>query len=242
MCAPRVPGTELLLAQVVDPPIESEGSTGEPAKTPPPAKRFPRAMLTISLGAGYWPSLGKLEPDPAVFDPNSIGRPVPWGISIDFALDVRAHHWKDWDLFLGGEFGFLLNENKKTFNPDPESSSLDARLLSSLLHLTPSVKLVRHYEKVRPFIGAGFGLYSLELSKKTETGALIEKKEDKSTVGGYVSLGLDIPLKSDGLGWIVRIEDKVHFVDFGQLGPFTPGTQNLTGPINVFQIGIALAM
>jgi hypothetical protein len=41
-----------------------------------------------------------------------------------------------------------------------------------------------------------------------------------------------------GWNWRVRLEDKIHLVNFGSLGSFSPGAGNLSGPINVIQVGV----
>jgi hypothetical protein len=40
---------------------------------------------------------------------------------------------------------------------------------------------------------------------------------------------------------VLRLEDKVHYVDFGHLDHFTPGSGRLTGPINVITVGLGYA-
>jgi hypothetical protein len=91
-----------------------------------------------------------------------------------------------------------------------------------MLHFTPTVKLVRRYEWLRPYIGAGAGLYLLELSIKTETGQEGNRELKKSAFGGFVAVGIDIPFKRTLPSVVLRLEGKVHYVDFGHLDHFTP--------------------
>jgi hypothetical protein len=41
---------------------------------------------------------------------------------------------------------------------------------------------------------------------------------------------------------VLRIEDKLHYADFGRLQHVTSDSGRLTGPINIIQIGLALAL
>ena len=100
------------------------------------------------------------------------------------------------------------------------------------------------------FLGAGGGYYQLDLSESDEIphptctnfGPCFETKRslNKSAIGGYVSLGVDlVAIRTEsGWEWRVRLEDKVHLVNFGSLDSFSPGVGNLSGPINVIQIGV----
>ena len=213
-------------------------------------RRSPRNLFALAMGAGYWPNLHKVQPDPSVFDPNVFGRPNTWGINVDLAYHRQVAHWRDKDLFLGVDLGFLINENEKTFRErDMDSGTIrttrEARLLSSLFYLTPSAKLMFGPPgSWRWFAGGGLGLYGVELAVKDEVGAeverFVEKKVEKTAFGGYVSIGTDIPVFRSQSGWEfrLRLEDKLHHVDFGNLGPFAPGSGDLAGPINMIQFGL----
>jgi hypothetical protein len=99
------------------------------------------------------------------------------------------------------------------------------------------------YQYGRPFIGGGMGLYLFYFEARLEDsiGGTTREEVDKAAFGGYVSLGFDIPLQKSGKGVVLRIEDKVHLVDFGKIekSVFSTGSGGLHGPINVIQIGIA---
>jgi hypothetical protein len=88
----------------------------------------------------------------------------------------------------------------------------------------------------------GIGGYFLELAARTERGALIEKFVKKQSFGGYVSVGIDLPIRIGGFGLLLRLEDKLHWADFGNLGNFSPGSGGLTGPINTIHIGFGLVL
>lgn len=233
-----------------EPPAESvvESPTAGAAETadsvPPAPQQEPRsigAILYISGGAGYWPDLHHMQPDPSWYNPNAIGRPVRWGFNFDFGFELRAYKGERWDLFTGIEVGAVINENERSFKIEPDKSSSEARLLSTMIHVTPTIKLVRRYEWLRPYIGAGAGLYILNLSIETETGQELNRELKNNAFGGFVALGIDIPFKRTLPSFVLRLEDKVHYVDFGRLDHFSPESGRLTGPINVITVGLGLA-
>jgi hypothetical protein len=184
------------------------------------------------LGGAYWPDVHRVEPNPAIFNPAAIGRPNLWGLSVELAGHVRVYTRDRWDLLLGADLGFVNMENSKSFDtPGTTSGTEKSRLLTQLIYATPSVKLYYHTQIARPFVGAGIGGYFLELAARTERGILIEQFVKKQTFGGYVSVGIDFP---------IRIE--LHWADFGSLGNFSPSSGGLTGPINTIHIGLGLVL
>ena len=77
----------------------------------------------------------------------------------------------------------------------------------------------------------------VDFVEKLPDGDEIYEFAGKETIGGYLSAGVGFPLlPPDRL--ILRIEGKVHFVNFGDLGVFAPGSGDLKGPIYIFQAGI----
>lgn len=230
---------------------EQESTNGRTSRTNEESERqrSPKNLIALAMGAGYWPNLHKVQPDPSVFDPNVFGRPNAWGINIELTYHRQIAHWRNKDLFLGADLGFLNNENEKTFQErDMDSKTTrtvrEARLLSQLIYLTPSAKLMFGQPRSwRWFAGGGLGLYGLELAAKDEFGVEVErfaeKKVKKQAFGGYVSIGTDIPVFRSQSGWEfrLRLEDKLHYVNFGDLGQFAPGSGDLAGPINMMQLG-----
>lgn len=83
-----------------------------------------------------------------------------------------------------------------------------------------------------------------EIPKPTCTsfGPCFETKRslNRSAIGGYLSLGLDLAAFHTESGWVwrLRLEDKVHLVNFGSLDSLSPGAGNLSGPVNAIQIGV----
>jgi len=207
-------------------------------------RSFPWGIGALAFGAGYWPGLHDVQTS-LPFNSQEAGRPRAWGGNIELALHFNTYSWERWKLLLGGDLGFLFHRNTKTFNVRtiPSSDIEKARFVSTLIHMTPSFKLMGDYQYVRPFIGGGMGLYLFYFEAKLEDsiGGATREEVDKAAFGGYVSLGLDIPLQKSGKGFVLRLEDKVHLVDFGKIkkNVFSTGSGGLHGPINIIQIGIA---
>lgn len=238
-------GPSVLLAQTAPTREETPVASNYPGSTGSTEERFfPRGIAALSFGAGYWPGLHNVQTT-LPFNSQEAGRPRAWGGNVEFALHFKAYSWDSWKLLLGGDLGFLFHRNTKTFNVRtfPSGDIEKARFVSTLINMTPSLKLMGDYQYVRPFIGGGMGLYLFYFEARLEDsiGGTTREEVDKSAFGGYVSLGLDIPLQKGGKGFLLRIEDKVHVVDFGKIekSVFSTGSGGLHGPINVIQIGIA---
>ena len=235
----------VLLAQTADKTAEKTLSTNPLDPTGSGEERsFPTAIAALALGAAYWPSLHDIQTG-LPSDPNAGGSPRAWGGNVELAFHFNAYHWNRWNLLMGGDLGFLFHRNTKTFKvQEVQTGDIEkARFVSTLIHVTPSLKLIGDYQYLRPFMGAGMGLYNFTFSAHLEDslGGEIKREVDKNAFGGYVSLGFDIPFQKSGKGFLLRIEDKVHFVDFGKINNnvFSTGSEGLRGPINVIQLGIA---
>lgn len=230
--------TETDQADVLTAPEESEAHAQSMPTQETEDRVHRRVAVALGIGGAYWPNVHKVEPNPTIFDPNDIGRPNTWGISVELAGHGRIYHHDRWDVFLGADLGFINMENAKRFDtPGTMPGTEKSRLLSQVIYVTPSLKLYYHTDIIRPFIGLGAGWYSLDLSARTEMGALIEEFVTKDAFGGYASIGIDIPMKF----FLLRIEDKLHMVDFGDLGTFSPSSGSLKGPINMIHIGLGLS-
>lgn len=244
-----LPGHPLLVAQAggeenqepVSPPGDDASAEGESQERE--ASRYRRIALAIAIGAAHWPNVHNVEPNPAIFNPDAIGRPNAWGISVELAGHLRVYTKDRWDLLLGADLGFVNMENSKSFDsPGTTPGTEQSRLLTQMVYFTPSVKFYYHTGVARPFIGAGIGGYFLELAARTERGELLEKFLKKEAFGGYASLGVDMPIRLGSFGLLLRLEDKFHLVDFGSLGNFSPSSGSLTGPINMIQFGFGMAL
>ena len=114
----------------------------------------------------------------------------------------------------------------------------------------PSIKFMMGEGRFKYFLGAGGGYYQFDLTESdeiprppcTNLGPWFETKRSlkRSTMGGYASLGVDFAVfqTESGWEWRLRLEDKIHLVNFGSLDRFSPGAGHLSGPINVIQVGV----
>jgi hypothetical protein len=207
--------------------------------------------LTLALGGAFWPSLGNKEFGTTSATANSPGHVSSTGFAFETAYHRHIAHWERGDLYLGGEFGAFIFNNQDSgdltqSSTSPITGDLDARVW----YAGPSIKFMMGQGRFKYFLGAGGGYYHLDLSESDEIphptctnfGPCFETKRslNKAAIGGYVSLGVDlVAIRTEsGWEWRVRLEDKVHLVNFGSLDSFAPGVGNLSGPINVIQIGV----
>ncbi len=205
-------------------------------------ERLPKNLFAFAAGATYWGNLNNIEPDPSVVDSEKFGRFNSWGYNLEFAYHRNVARWGAMDLFVGGDFGLFTNENEKRFDVTlaPSGEKIQGHILSRGLYLTPSAKLMmRRPESWRFFVGAGLGYYLLDFAELIGGGFESNEVLEKHTVGGYLSLGVDFPLSQSRTGLILGLENKLHLVNFGDLEGFAPGAGDLTGPINIIQLGIA---
>ena len=164
----------------------------------------------------------------------------------------KRQHWERGNLYLGAEFGAFIFDNKESeVTPQPSTGQpikgdLDARVW----YVGPSIKFMMGEGRFKYFLGAGGGYYQFSLSDSDEIprppctnfGPCFETKRslNRSAIGGYVSLGVDLAVfrTESGWEWRLRLEDKVHLVNFGSLDSFSPEAGDLSGPINVLQVGV----
>jgi hypothetical protein len=223
---------------------------------PPPKEWYEeptKNLLTLALGGAIWPSLGNKEFGTTTATADSPGQVSSLGFAFETAYHRHIAHWERGDLYLGGEFGAFLFDNKDSgdttqSSTSPTTTDLDARVW----YAGPSIKFMMGQGRLKYFLGAGGGYYQLELSESvnipppncTSIAPCFDTKRslNKSAIGGYVSLGVDLAAwrTESGWEWRLRLEDKVHLVNFGSLDSFAPGAGNLSGPINVIQIGVVM--
>jgi len=216
---------------------------------PPAASAAQKNLFSISLNGAYWPSLG----DKALGSPmsNSSKNLSSLGVALAGAYHRHIVHWDMGDLYLGGEAGLLNFDNSQDSIPPNQlmTGKLDARLW----YAGPSLKFMMGKGRLRYYIGAGGGYYEVSIWESNEIprppctniGPCLNTVNSlhRSTFGGFVSVGADIIVwtTQSGWQWRVRLEDQIHFLHFGSLNSFAPGVGNLSGPINVMQIGGVLA-
>jgi hypothetical protein len=197
-------------------------------------------FITILGGAVYWKNLGDLEHTLSGSGSGQFGDFKEWGYNIEIAYHRLITQWLGNDIQLGMDFGIFFNENERDFQlpVPPGGETVEIDLNSRGLYLTPSVRMViGKHGSTRVFLGAGVGLYMVDFVEQLPDGDEIYEFAEKETIGGYLSAGVGFPLSPpDRL--ILRIEGKVHFVNFGELGGFAPGAGDLKGPVYIFQAGI----
>jgi hypothetical protein len=234
------------------PPGETAADSSEPIPLPEQSYKEPvKNLTTVALGGALWPSLGNKE-----FGTTSAstqpGHVSSVGLAFESAYHRRIAHWKLGNLYLGAEFGGFTFNNKDSVDSSqpstgqPIKGDLDARVW----YAGPSIKFMMGEGRFKYFLGAGGGYYRLDLTESdeipqptcTNLGPCFETKRslNRSAMGGYASLGVDLAAfhTESGWEWRLRLEDKIHLVNFGSLDRFSPGAGNLSGPINVIQIGV----
>ena len=243
------------LAQGPGEALPQEGAAADSGEPIPPLlersyKEPMKNLLTLALGGALWPSLGNTEfgTTTAATRPGQVSST---GLAFETAYHRHIAHWERGDLYLGGEFGAFIFDNKDSGDPTQPSTSLNTGDFdASVWYAGPSIKFMMGEGRFKYFLGGGGGYYQLALSESvnipaptcTSIAPCVEVKRslNKSAIGGYVSLGVDLAAfhTESGWEWRLRLEDKIHLVNFGSLDSFSPGAGNLSGPINVIQIGV----
>jgi len=208
-------------------------------------------LFTLALGGAIWPSLGNKEFGTTSANASHPGHVSSAGFAVETAYHRHIAHWERGDLYLGGEFGaFIFNNQGSDDTTQSSTSPITGDLDARVWYAGPSIKFMMGQGRFKYFLGAGGGYYQLDLSESdeiprppcTNLGPCFETKRslNKSAIGGYVSLGVDLAAFRTESGWVwrLRLEDKIHLVNFGSLDSFSPGAGNLSGPINVIQIGV----
>lgn len=215
-----------------------ENQTAQPFQNNMPAKRH---YVSFALGAVYWSNLAKIEPWQAGYDRQQFGQFKDWGVNFEITYHYLATTWFERDLWIGLDFGLFAIENKGDVYLLSLTSGevYTGEIWSDGLYLTPSLRwfVLGKRGSARLYLGAGAGYYSLEFTEnffdEFDDGELYED----STLGGYLSLGLRLPLSKNGPESLAMIlETKVHFADFGELAP---NTGKIKGPIYIFQLGLS---
>ena len=230
---------------------EAVADEGIPIPLPERSHKEPmKNLFSLALGGALWPSLGNKDFETS--GPKGSGQLSSAGLAFETAYQRHMAHWEQGDLYLGAEFGAFILNNKNSDNTthpstgQPIKGDLDARAF----YAGPSIKFMMGEGRFKYFLGAGSGYYHLDLTESEEVPrppctnygpcSHTNRSLSKGTIGGYVSLGVDVVAVTtqSGWEWRVRLEDKIHLVNFGSLDSFSPGAGNLSGPINVIQIGV----
>ncbi len=199
-------------------------------------------FFAFMLGASYWDNLHNTKPGIAVSDPEKFGQFEVLGYNLEISYHGYVTQLLGNELRVGIDFGLFFHQNEKHFDVVNRVSGerIDASLNSRGLYLTPSVRwLIGPRGLTRFYLGAGVGYYLVDFVEQWGSWEVNEYFE-KGTIGGYLSVGLSIPLlryNPDRLA--LCLEGKVHFVNFGSLDDFSPGAGDLTGPIYMLQLGLS---
>ena len=243
-------GLSLILVALYSTPHAVAQESVEAAPGGEAVKEPTKNLFTLALGWALWPSLG--NKDFGTSGSTESGHVSTSGLAFEAAYHRHIAHWRRGDLYLGPEFGAFIFNNENSDNPTQPSSgqpiqgALDARVF----YAGPGIKFMMGEERFKYFLGAGGGYYHVDLTESDEVprppctnfGPCFQTNRslNKGTIGGYVSLGVDLIAfdTQTGWNWRVRLEDKIHLVNFGSLDSFSPGAGNLSGPINVIQVGV----
>lgn len=209
-----------------------------------------RNLFTLALGGALWPSLSNT--DFGTSRTTGSGHMSSLGLAVEAAYHRHLAHWERGDLYLGPEFGAFIFSNHNSVDTTQPSTGQPVKgdLDASAFYAGPSLKFMMGEGRLKYFLGAGGGYYHLSLTESDEIPrppctnlgpcSQTTRSLNKGTIGGYVSLGIDLIAfdTQTGWNWRVRLEDKAHLVNFGSLDSFSPGAGNLSGPINVIQVGV----
>ena len=213
-------------------------------------KKPTKNLFILALGGALWPSLG--NKDLGTSGTTGSGHVSSTGLAFETAYHRHIAHWERGDLYLGAEFGAFIfnNENSDSTTQPSTGQPIQGALDARVFYAGPSIKFMMGEGRFKYFLGAGGGYYHLDLTESDEVprppctnyGPCFQTNRslNKGTIGGYVSLGVDLVAfhTESGWEWRVRLEDKIHLVNFESIDSFSPGAGNLSGPINVIQVGV----
>ncbi len=212
-----------------------------PAKNAAASFRNDYALL---LGAQYWDRLDDFDPAIPPGATGRAGRFEPAGVNVELSYHRQAARWLGWDVLLGGTGGLFYHTNKEDYDVTilPSGTRIEGALSARGLYLMPSVKLFSGEPRPWRFsLGAGAGLVYVEFENSLEDGMTVDTYFREETLGAYLSAGADRILSRSSMSILLRLEAKALFADFGSMGGFAPGAGRLTGPIFLFQVGVAVA-
>ncbi len=212
-----------------------------PGKIPGASFRNDYALL---LGIQYWDRLDDFDPAIPPGATGRAGRFEPAGIDIEASYHRQVTRWLGWDVLLGGVGGLFYHANKEDYDVTilPSGTRIEGELSVRGFYVMPAVKLFSG--EPRPWrisLGAGAGLVYADVVNTLEDGMTVDTYFREETLGGFLSAGADRILRRSSTSILLRLEAKALFADFGSLGGFAPGAGRLTGPVFLFQAGVAVA-
>jgi hypothetical protein len=200
----------------------------------------PSNYVDFMLGASYWNGLGNLDPTGVTPIPGGFGDFDRWGFAFDMGYDRVIKRGTKADWTLGLELGWSTFENDGNGLATPYST-----ISSSFFYVAPVTRLLWHVSPtvtVSPGVGAGYYAFSID---EYDTyyygwwwGYSGRTLNQDSAFGGFASLGVDFHLSPANA---IRIDNKVHFVEFDGLESLMPNETTVRGPIWTIEIGFVLA-
>jgi hypothetical protein len=225
----------------IQPTAAATGDGAAVAGPRPESKEAKRKSGFASFLGGiyYWPDLAHLQPTTGLT--SKYGDFQKWGYNLEFGGYYRMARFRDRDVRIGGELGFFFSTSSNhvdtTIMPAGRTARID--LNSRGIYLTPGVRYFFGKRTMpRFYVGGGSGLYGMDVVTMMNGGTELDTYYEKYTFGGYVSGGVSIPVSQSHPKWTLIFEVKTHFVHFGEAQSFATNTEQLSGPINIFQVGL----
>jgi len=218
-------------------------SNAAPASGRAPAASF-KNDYALLVGLQYWDRLGNFDPAIPAGASGRAGRFEPVGVNLEASYRRQVTRWLGWDVFAGGDGGFFYHGNKEDYDVTilPSGTRIEGELSARGFYLMPSVRLFSGEPRPWRFsLGAGAGLVYVDVANTLDDGMTVDTYFREETLGGYLSVGADRLLRRSSISILLRLEAKALFADFGSLGGFAPEAGSLTGPVFLFQVGVAAA-
>lgn len=208
-------------------PTQQEGEASSPDD--------PNA-LTLAVGVAYWDELGELSTAGTGLTPDQLGEFDRGGLSFDLGYEHVVGHIGELPWSLGLEWGLAAFDNEGE-GIDRFADSVGA----TWMHITPTAHVaVPLSDKVRFVPGIGLGAYYLSIDEYDQD--FFGRSDDSRTLhdewafGGFVDLGFDFELFSDGTA--LRIDNEFHWMDFDQIDRLLPAESHVGGLVYALQLGL----
>jgi hypothetical protein len=213
---------------------DATAATAPVAQAPTPR---PKNQVDVMFGASYWNDLGDLDTSGGIV-PNAVGDFDSWGWAFDFGYDRVVWSNRDVDMSVGIESGW------STFASDGRGFSGGASdISSSMWYLTPAMRW--HFPLSRQatlIAGVGAGYYGFSIDEVSTYyygwyyGYDARTLNQDDAFGGFASVAFDFDLAP---GAAIRLDNKVHIVEFDGVDTLLPNESSVDGPIWTIEIGFA---
>jgi hypothetical protein len=200
-------------------------------ESPPPARGFFATFLSVA----QWDDMPNYAPPAEISLPTGSGRFDARGYGLGVSWLRRLGGPARTSLYLGGEFaGFGHSDHSRTLE-DPFGGWLDYRLWVDWGYIAPCATLVWNEGRPVQFVGsAGAGIYLVRL-KATLEGVTLDSDEDDVAPGGFLALGVRVPLGNGGLN--LHAAAKAHAFRFRGFRSLDED-RDFGGPATVFELGL----